>query len=67
LSTDKSEWKLIDTQQMHFSSVDDLYENECIIMRCKTVRLKTDAYVTILDVLNQFVFKKLSDKLKTNC
>jgi len=52
---------------MYWLSVDDLYKDECIMMRCKTVRLKTDAYVMILDVLNQFIFKKLSSKLRTNC
>jgi len=52
---------------MHSLSVNDLYKNEYIIMKCKTVRLKMNAYVMILDVLDQLTFKKLSNELRTNC
>jgi len=52
---------------MYLLSVDDLYEDKCIMIRCKTVRLKTDIYVMILNALDQFILKKLSNELRTNC
>jgi len=52
---------------MHSLSVDDLYRNKCITVRCKTVKSKINAYVMTLNALDQSVFKKLSSKSRTNC
>ena len=44
----------------------DMYEDECIMMRCETVRLKTDAYARAIDALDQSALKKLSSESRTN-
>jgi len=61
-----SERELIDMQQVHLFFIDDLYEDECIMMRCETVRLKTDAYARAIDALDQSALKKLSSESRTN-
>ena len=45
LSTDSSERKLIDMQQVHSSLVDDLNEIKHITVKCKTVRSQMNADV----------------------
>jgi len=32
--------------------INDLYKYECIMMKCKTVKLKMNAYIMILNVLD---------------
>jgi len=66
LLIDRSEWKLINTQQMHSLFIDDLYKNKYIIMKHETVRLKLNVYATISNTLNQFTLKKLNKESRTN-
>ncbi len=37
---------------MYLLFINDLYKDKYIIMRCKTVRLKTNIYVTAINALN---------------